>query len=243
MAPHIKRALACSAAVLLSTACGGGNGQSNNGIQSPPVLPPASTGVTVNAAAAWLQYLSTPRRWDIAGQQNGNAYNLALVLTPGPVSTFPYSGQLASTTTQSLRLTFGGIATADTDGILYYTGDGLIGIVGGGATPRCAVIRTPFTPLPNNSRVGDGGTIVSLDSLAGCAPNADRVGTVTLTWSIEQDLAVTLFCLTTVRQDPAGVPTGSETACVQSDAAGELAGGARLSLRRPDGTAISGKNY
>ncbi|MDB5962867.1 MAG: hypothetical protein JWP59_4161 [Massilia sp.] len=248
MSALLKRALLCGAIGLSLTACGGSDNNDGNsdgsGIQSPPVLPPAGTGVTVNTAAAWQQYLTTPRRWEISGQQNGNAYNLALVLTPGPISTFPFNGQLASTTTQSLRLTFAGVVNADTEGTLYHTNNRLIGIVGGsGSNARCAVIRTPFTPLPDNSSVGASGTIISLDSMAGCSPNAARVGTVTLTWSVEQDLAVTLFCLSTLRQDSAGVPAGSETACVQSNAAGELAGGARLTLRRTDGTEISGKNY
>ena len=239
-----KRALACATALLL-TACGGGSVSFNSGgIQSPPLLPPAGTGVTVNTAAAWHQYLSTSQRWEVAGQQNGNAFNLALVLTPGATSIFPYNGQLAQTTTQSLRLTFAGVATANTDGTLFYTNDSLIGVVGGsGSNATCAVIRTPFTPLPNSSTVGAGGTIISFDSLGGCAPNAARVGSVTLNWSVEQDLAVTLFCLTTVRQDLAGLPAGTETACVQTTAQGDLGGGARLTLRRADGTVISGKNY
>jgi len=241
----IRRPFLFTAMAMALAACGGSDdnnpGNANSGIQSPPILPPASTGVTVDAAAAWRQYLTTPRRWQVSGQQNANAFTLALVLTPGPVSTFPYNGQLAQTTTESLRLSFAGVANADVDGTLFYTNDSLIGIVGGGT--RCAVIRTPFTPLPNNSSVGGKGTIVSLDSLDGCTPTAARVGTVTLTWSIEQDLAVTLFCLTTLRQDPSGIPVGTETACVQSNAAGELGGGARLTLRRADGTEISGKNY
>lgn len=241
----IRRALACSAVGLSLSACGGGSVSFNSGgIQSPPLLPPAATGVTVNTAAAWHQYLSTPQRWDIAGQQNGNAFTLALVLAPGAISSFPYNGQLAQTTTQSLRLTVAGVATANTDGTLFHTNDSLIGIVGGsGANASCAVIRTPFAPLPASGTVGAGGTIVSFDSLGGCTPNAARVGSVTLNWSIEQDLAVTLFCLTTLRQDAAGLPAGTETACVQTTAQGELGGGARLTLRRADGTVISGKNY
>jgi hypothetical protein len=245
MIEAIRRVLACGAMGLSLTACGGGSVSFNSGgIQSPPILPPAGTGVTVDTAAAWHQYLSTPQRWDIAGQQNGNAFTLALVLTPGAISSFPYNGQLAQTTAQSLRLTVGGVATANTDGILFSTNDSLIGIVGGnGASASCAVVRTPFTPLPASSVVGAGGTMVSFDTLAGCTPNAARVGSITLNWSIEQDLAVTLFCLTTLRQDAAGLPAGSETACVQTTAQGDLGGGARLTLRRADGTVISGKNY
>lgn len=250
----IKRALAFSAMALLVTACGGrndddelSNNNSNNngsGIQSPPVTPPASTGVTVDVAAAWRQYLSTARRWDISGNQNGSAFNLALVVTPSAQTTFPGNGQVAQTTTESLRLTFAGVANANVDGTLFYNNDSLIGIVGGsGANASCAVVRTPFAGLPSNATVGSTGTVVTLDNFNACTTNAQRVGSINLTWSVQQDLAVTLFCLTTVRLDQTGTTTNSQTACVQSNAQGQLGAGARLTLRRPDGTEITGKNY
>jgi|GEM_PF-3531415 len=245
MSEPIRRALALSAMAVLLSACGGKDKHNNNGgIESPPVLPPASTGVTVDAAAAWHDYLSTPRRWDISGSQNGNAFTLSLVLTPSGQITFPATGQVAQTTTESLRLNFAGVATASTDGTLFYTNDSLIGIVGGsGANATCAVVRTPFTPLPTNGTVGARGTIVTLDNLNGCTSTAQRVGSITLSWSIEQDLAVTLFCLTTLRQDSGGATTGSQTACLQSSNAGELGSSARITFRRPDGSVITGKNY
>jgi hypothetical protein len=247
----IKRALTFSAMALLLSACGGRNDddQSNNnnkgsGIQSPPVTPPASTGVTVDVAAAWRQYLTMPRRWDIAGNQNGNAFNLSLVVTPGSQTAFPGNGQVAQTTTESLRLTFAGVASANVDGTLFYNNDSLIGILGGsGANATCAVVRTPVSGLPTSAPAGSTGTLVTLDNFNACATNAQRVGSVNLTWSVQQDLAVTLFCLTTVRLDTGGTTTSSQTACVQSDTQGQLGGGARLTLRRPDGTEITGKNY
>ncbi|MFL6708621.1 MAG: hypothetical protein ACJ8HI_10490 [Massilia sp.] len=251
MSKLIKSALAFSAMAVLLTACGGNNdgdnagtNGGNNGIQSPPVLPPASTGVTVDVAAAWRQYLGTPRRWDISGNQGGSNFILSLVLTPGGQTTFPATGQVAQTTTESLRLSFAGLASANTDGTLFYTNDSLIGILGGsGANATCAVVRTPFSALPTSGAVGANGTVVSLDNLNGCSSTAQRVGSVTLNWSIEQDLAVTLFCLTTIRADAAGATAGSQTACVQSNAQGQLGSSARLTLRRPDGSVISGKNY
>ncbi|WP_426193804.1 hypothetical protein [Massilia sp. DWR3-1-1] len=244
----IEHALTGSALMLLLAACGGSDRFSvqvnPGGIESPPFLPPASTGVTVDTAAAWRHYLGTAQRWEVAGQQNGNAFSLALTLTPGPISIFPYNGQLAQTSTESLRLRFAGVASVDTDATLYYSNGSLIGIVGGsGASARCAVIRTPFTALPTNSRVGDSGTIVSLARLAACTPDAQQIGSVTLRWSIEQDLAVTLFCLTSLQQAPQGTPAGAQTACMQTTAQGELGGSARLSVRRPDGSEVSGKNY
>jgi hypothetical protein len=200
--------------------------------------------VTVDVAAAWRHYLSTPRRWDISGSQNGNAFTLSLVLTPSGQLTFPATGQVAQTTTESLRLNFAGVASANTDGTLFHTNDSLIGIVGGsGANATCAVVRTPFAALPNNGVVGANGTIVTLDNLNGCTSTAQRVGSVTLNWSIEQDLAVTLFCLTTLRQDTGGATTGSQTACLQTSNAGELGSSARITFRRPDGSVITGKNY
>lgn len=246
MSAPIRHALSCSAMAVLLSACGGNDDHNhdNGGIQSPPVLPPASTGVTVDVAAAWRQYLSTPRRWDISGSQNGNAFTLSLVLTPSGQITFPATGQVAQTTTESLRLNFAGVATANTDGTLFYTNDSLIGIVGGsGANATCAVVRTPFSGLPGNATVGASGTIVTLDNLNGCSSTAQRVGSVTLNWSIDQDLAVTLFCLTTLRQDTSGATTGSQTACLQTSNAGELGSSARITFRRPDGSVITGKNY
>jgi hypothetical protein len=248
----IKGALTVSAMALLLTACGGNNdddqsnGNNNNGsgIQSPPAVPPASTGVTVDVAAAWRQYLTTARRWEIAGNQNGSAFNLALVVTPSSQTTFPGNGQVAQSTTESLRLTFAGTATANTDGTLFYNNDSLIGILGGsGPNATCAIVRTPSGALPTSGAVGANGTIVTLDNFNACGTNAQRIGSVTLNWSIQQDLAVTLFCLTTIRQDTTGGTVGSQTACVQSTAQGQLGGGARLTVRRPDGTEITGRNY
>lgn len=252
MSTLFKRALALGAMAVLLTACGGNNDDdagnhngNNSGIQSPPVLPPAGTGVTVNAAAAWRQYLTTPQRWDISGSQGGSNFVLSLLLTPTGQTTFPATGQVAQTTTESLRLNFAGVASANTDGVLFYTNDSLIGVIGGsGANATCAVVRTPFTPLPTSGVVGANGTIVSLDNFNGCSSTAQRVGSVTLSWSIEQDLAVTLFCLTTARTDAAGVTSGTQTTtCIQSNAQGQLGSSARLVLRRPDGSVISGKNY
>ena len=105
------------------------------------------------------------------------------------------------------------------------------------------MIRTPFTALPANSRVGDSGTIVTLTRLGGCTPNAQPIGSLTLRWSIEQDLAATLFCLSSLQHDATGAPAGAQTACVQTTAQGELGDSARLSVRRPDGSEVSGKNY
>lgn len=228
--------------MLLLSACGGSDNPP--GIQSPPVLPPAGTGVKVDVAAAWQQYLSTPRQWQVSGSQNNDAFTLTLVLTPGPLSSFPLNGQLAQTTTESLRLNVAGIVSADTEGTLFYDSNSLIGIVGGsGPGATCAVVRTPFAPLPTDAAAGTGGTIVALDNFDGCSNSAAKVGSLTLDWSVEQDLAVTLFCLTGVRQDNAGAITGTQTSCVQTTRQGELAGGARLSLRRADGSTISAKNY
>lgn len=246
----IKAALTISAMAVLLAACGGNdddnksNGGNGNGIQTPPVLPPASTGVSVDVAAAWRQYLSTPRTWEIGGSQNGNAFSLALVLTPSGQTTFPGNGQLAQSTTETLRLTFAGNAAVNTEGRLFYNDSGLIGIVGGtGPNATCAIVRAPASQLPSSGVVGANGTIVTLDNFNACGTNAQRVGSVTLNWSVQQDLAVTLFCLTTIRQDTNGATVGSQTACVQSTANGQLGGSARLTLRRPDGTEIAGKNY
>lgn len=244
MATLSGTALLCGALLLLS-ACGGTDIRfQSGGIQSPPILEPAGTGVRINAAAAWHSYLTAPQRWQVAGSSNGNAFTLALVLTPGPIAVFPLNGQLAQSTTESLRLNFAGVLTADTDGTLFYSNDNLIGI--GGPGNSCAIVRTPMpavSPLPGNAAVGDAGTIVTLDNFDGCASNAMRVGSVSLRWSVEQDLAVTLLCLSTLRQDLGGSTVSAQTACVQSTAQGELGGGARLSLRRPDGSVISAKKY
>lgn len=247
----IARTLACIVAGVLAVllvACGGGSTyfsfSSGGPIQSPPLLPPAGTGVTVDAAAAWRHYLGSAQRWQVTGRQNGNVFSFSVALAPGPPRVFPYNGTVALTTSETWRLRLAGAANADTEGVLYYNGDSLVGIVGtsAGSAP-CAVIRTPFISLPARARVGDAGTIVSLDRLDACTPSATRIGSTILTWAVEQDLAVTLFCVGSVRQDVAGVPEGAQTACVRSNAAGELGDGARLSIRRADGTLITGKNY
>lgn len=240
------------AVILLLGACGGTDwrlqiGYHGNGIESPPYLPPAGTGVTVDVAAAWRHYLGAQRRWEISGVQNGSAFTLALERRAGPDRFFPDSAQLLQTTGEALRLRVDGVASDEVDNTLYYQNDSLIGIVfnaGNGAGPtRCAVTRTLSPPLRGIAKVGDSGIVALFDSLNDCKPGATPVGTVELRWSIRQDLAVTLFCLTTLGYDGAAALAAAHTGCVQTTATGELGDGARLSLRRPDGSDIGGKNY
>lgn len=244
----VKLMVVC-AALALQSACGGSDwrlqiGYGGSGIASPPYLPPAGTGVTVDVAAAWRHYLEAQRYWDTSGQRSGSPFTLTLARTQGPDRLFPYNGQLLQSSGDTLRLRLAGVASDAIERTLYFNKDSLIGITEdpGGAV-RCAVNRTPLPPLPGLARVGDSGILAILDRFDNCEDGAAVVGTVELRWAIRQDLAVTLFCLTTLDQRGAAVLEATHTVCLQTSAAGELGDGARLSLQRADGSDISGKNY
>lgn len=247
--PKLFKFLLVCAALALQSACGGSDwrlqiGYRGSGIESPPYLPPAGTGVTVDVAAAWRHYLEAQRMWETSGQTSGNPFTLALVRAPGPDRLFPYNGQLLQSSGDALRLRLAGAASDQIDRTLYFTKDSLLGITDNqGGAVRCAATRTPPPPLPGLARVGDSGIVVALDRFDDCQPGAAVVGTVELRWAIRQDLAVTLFCLTTLGQRGTGALTATHTVCLQTSATGELGDGARLSLRRADGSDISAKNY
>jgi hypothetical protein len=204
-------------------------------------MAPGPVVATIDAAAAWRDYVSAPHTWKMTGQgADGRAYELAVDMKPGAGAPFPLNGAAGQTTEQSVRFTIDGAASG-TNGTLYFTNDNFIGIAG--SDGACATARGAMAALPSAATAGQQGPLYVLDGYAGCKVSGQKLGTTTFTWSLEAEGALNLFCITSQQQNAEGASIGSEVDCVEVSAGGTLGSKARFTITRRDGQSISGRNY
>jgi hypothetical protein len=238
-----KWTLPITALCALLAACGGGGGgtTSSGGAATPPVVTPGPVVATVDAAAAWHDYVSAAHTWKMAGKgTDGRAYELAVDMKPGGSVPFPMTGSTGQTIEQAVRFTIDG-ATSGNTGTLYFTNDTFIGIAS--SDGACAPARGAMAPLPAAATVGQQGPLFVLEGYAGCKISGQKLGTTTYTWAIEADGAMNMFCITSQQQNAEGANIGNEVDCVEVSAGGTLGAKARFTLTKPDGQSISGRNY
>jgi hypothetical protein len=231
--------IAAFSAVL--AACGGGGGGTSGGATIPPVISPGPVVTTIDAGAAWHEYVTAAHTWKMPGKgADGRAYELAVEMKPGGSVPFPLTGSAGQTTEQSVRFTIDG-ATNATTGTLFFTNDTFIGIAS--TDGACAPARGAMSALPAAAAVGQQGPLFVLEGYAGCKITGQRLGTTTFKWSIEADGALNMFCITSQQQNAEGANIGAEVDCIEAAANGALGSKAKFTITRPDGQSITGRNY
>lgn len=240
---HLARwTLPIAACAALLAGCGGGGGGSPAGGGTiPPVISPGPVVATTNVAAAWRDYLTAAHNWKMAGKgADGRAYELAVDMKPGAGATFAMTGSAGQTIEQSVRFTING-ATNVTNGTLYFTNDTFIGVAS--TDGACAPARGAMAALPAAATVGQQGDLFVLEGYAGCRITGQKLGTTTFSWSVQEDAAVNLFCITSKQQNAEGANIGSEVDCIEASASGTLGNRAKFTIIRADGQSITGRNY
>lgn len=237
-----KCALPIAALAALLAACGGGGG----GGTPPPVIAPEPVPepvtATIDVAAAWRNYVTAPHTWAMRGKgTDARAYELTIEMKPGASDKFPMTGSTGQTTAQSLRFTVDGANTVSSDGTLYFTNATMIGVAT--TDGACAGARGAMSPLPGATAPGASGPMFVLDGYAGCSVLGQKLGTTAYKWSVQTDGALTMFCITLEQENGEGTPIGNEVDCIEASADGTLGNRAKFTMTRPDGNAITGRNY
>ena len=227
----------------LLAACGGGGGASGGGSAPPPVIAPGPVvtgGVDINAA--WRDYLGAPHTWAMSGKTpDARAFDLSVIMKPGANRSFALTGASGQTIDQSIRFTIAGANPVSSDGTLYFNGASMVGV--STTNGACFGLRGTMPALPGASAVGTSGAMFVLDGNAGCTPNGQKLGTSTYNWSVENDGALTMFCLTTRQENASATPIGSDAYCFEASPAGTLGAKAKFTITRPDGSTITGRNF
>jgi hypothetical protein len=226
-------------AALLS-ACGGGGG---GGAEAPPVIAPGPV-VTggVDIAAAWRDYLSVAHTWTMSGKtSDARAFDLSVVMKPGANRSFALTGASGQTIDQSIRFTIAGANTVSSDGTLFFNGAAILGV--STTNGACFGLRGTMPALPGASAVGSSGAMFVLDGTAGCSTGGQKLGTTTYSWSVENDGALTMLCLTTRQENASAAFIGSDAYCFEASPAGTLGAKAKFTITRPDGSTTTGRNF
>jgi hypothetical protein len=226
-------------AALLS-ACGGGGG---GGAEAPPVIAPGPV-VTggVDIAAAWRDYLSVAHTWTMSGKtSDARAFDLSVVMKPGANRSFALTGASGQTIDQSIRFTIAGANTVSSDGTLFFNGAAMIGV--STTNGACFGLRGTMPTLPGASAVGSSGAMFVLDGNAGCSTGGQKLGTTTYNWSVENDGALTMLCLTTRQENASAAFIGSDAYCFEASPTGTLGAKAKFTITRPDGSTTTGRNF
>lgn len=222
----------------LLAACGGGG----SGIQPPPVVAPAPTVAGVNVAAAWRDYVSVAHTWTMRGKTtDARAFELSVVMKPGASGTFALTGASGQTIDQSIRFAMDGANTVTSDGTLFVNGGAMIGV--STTNGACFGVRGAMPALPTSGAVGAYGTMFVLDGYAGCTSSGQKLGSTTYTWSIENDGALTMFCITSRQEDGNAAYIGTEVDCVEANPDGTLGTKAKFTITQPNGNSITGRNF
>jgi hypothetical protein len=224
----------------LLAGCGGGGGGDT---AAPPVIAPAPV-VTggVDIAAAWRNYLSVAHTWTMRGQTaDAHSFELSVVMNPGANRSFTLTGASGQTIDQSIRFTVAGTNTVSSDGTLFFNGAAILGV--STTNGACFGLRGTMPALPGASAAGTNGALFVLDGNAGCSSGGQKLGTTTYNWSVENDGALTLFCLATRQENASAAFIGSDAYCFEASPDGTLGTKAKFTITRPDGTTTTGKNY
>jgi hypothetical protein len=230
-------------AVLLA-GCGGGGGSPGLPGPSPapqpaPVPPPTLNSVDV--AAAWHNFLTTPMSWTMPGKEaTGRAFEITVETRPGPGTIFSMTGVSSQTLAETLRLSLTGANTVSSNDTLFFNNDTIVGFAvdnGGCEVPRAIAV------LPHASPVGASGAFFTVDGFAGCTLQGQKLGSTIRSWSIQVDSNILMFCMGAQEESAAGFPIGSNLHCIEASANGTLGARAKFSMSMPDGSTLNGRNF
>lgn len=237
-----KQQVLVALATAVLSACGGGGGDSGGGAPTPP--PPSAA--SIDAAAAWRNFITTPQSWIVGGVGSDNkGYVISITLTPGSAQVFPLNGTSYATTTANVATRIGGIDIPTTSNISYFNPTTFV-LAGTRNTdannpPTCSETTASTVP-PTSAAIGASGPLQTFNDRNGCTTNSASEGTSVTTWSVDSEAGVTFFCLNTTTRDLNGVVEATESDCVQSAADGTLGPKARVSLTQAGGFSLVARN-
>ena len=223
-------------AALLLTACGGGGG--GDATSATPSV------TSTDARAAWRSLLSATRVFSASGTGSDNA-NYQIAITAQPV------GATTINSTQVQQIDFSTILNRNSASygsssfdLFILNGTG-IAYAYREANGDCSLFSAASEPQATPAVIGQSGTLYSGTVAVGCSTiNGVPVvtsGTITGTWSIQSEGAVTFFCVDSKRQE---FVTTNQISCVEvSNAAGALATRVRISLVEDGVTTLVLRNY
>jgi len=218
---------ACSAAALLS-ACGGGGDGGNSGFTPPPD--------DFNVAQAWRNLVTTTRSWALHGSgTDGRNYDISIGTAPGATSVFPVTGATTARSDVTLVTAATGVNSVTALQQVFFddAANRIVGIrTGSNLVAATCDVATSTTALPTATKVGTSGAQATLDELDGCASNSGRIGTITVTWSLEFESGTTYFCSNTTERDLNAVVLSVEGDCLQVSPDGTLGARARVTVEQ-----------
>jgi hypothetical protein len=239
-----KQQVLVALATAVLSACGGGGGDAGSG--APPPAPAPTPATSIDAAAAWRNFVTTPNTWVVSGVGSDNvSYVISITLTPGSTQVFPLNGTSYATTTANVATRIGGIDIPTTSNISYFnpTTYVLAGTRNIDANnPATCSDTTASTVPPTSAAIGTSGALHTFNDRNGCLPASPSEGTSTTTWSVESETGITYFCLNTTSRNLNGVVEATEQDCVQSATDGTLGPKARISLTQAGGFSLVARN-
>jgi hypothetical protein len=235
--PGRRRIVALALAAVLS-ACGGGGSDSggrDGGFQPQP-------GLEFNPLAAWSNLLLAGGRWEVSGIGSDSLLYSITITAAGavggglaqPILGFPVPGFTAAVSQTQVSTAAGGIVrnvfqqTFFDPATLHILG--LSSQVDGGFV-NCDVALTASVP-PTVATLGSSGQLAVLDERLGCGLNAESVGRLDVSWSLEFDdvTGANLFCVHSVERSLAGLARSSESDCIEVAPDGTLGSRALVSV-------------
>jgi hypothetical protein len=92
---------------------------------------------------------------------------------------------------------------------------------------------------PSAAKVGTSGALATLDELDGCLASSAKVGTITVTWSLEFETGTSWFCSNSTERDPSAVVLSVESDCLQVSRDGTLGPAARITVQQGGVTLVA----
>jgi len=238
MRPRLPTVL-CAA---LLAACGGGGDSGIQGIggnASGPAFQPAP-GVDFNAFAAWQNFLATSRTWTVTGTgSDGNRYTVTIATAAAAPATFTPTEVVTSVSDATLRIEGAGISSTVVRSTFFDpAGFQPIGLAwqGEGPVPTCDVAVEAGVP-PTAAQIPSSGLLARLARRADCArgPSTPTGATLLLTWSLDQEDGINVFC---INSDVLDAADPARQQCVEVAPDGTLGTGAFVSLELDNGVTV-----
>lgn len=220
--------LAIAAAV--SAGCGGGGGDAG------------FTG-SFAVAAARRNVLDANASYTMSGIGSDNAdYTLQVTTATAGADAYPLTGQVGVRSVDTSTLFRNGTSLGTTQTTMYLDAASYALIGARSSDGDCATV-TANGVLPAGAGIGTAGVLFDATLYDGCAPGAPVAGSVLADWSIEALDGIAFFCATAQQRDAAGNVIGTESDCIEIDAAGTLGGRARFTVVVPNGLSLVARNY
>ena len=217
------------------TACGGGGGDA-------PVASPTVT--STDARAAWRSLLSTSRVLSASGTGSDSA-SYQLSVTIQPMGTTTVNGTQVQQVNISSILNRNSVANNSSSYDLFLVNGTGVAFAYREPSGDCSLFAAASEPPSSPAVIGQSGPLYSGSVVVGCSLiNGVPVvtnGTISGTWSIQSEGAITFLCVDSRRQDSS---TTSQLSCVEvNNATGALGTRVRITLTQGSASSLVLRNY